>query len=201
LAKWFIKNRYRLIFAILVLIVVSTILSLQFPGNQLPTEDELQSFINEKEIIPIFISNIGNSYSIILADDAKYNGTNEFIVYKNRRKKLKVKQYDFYESSRANTVDVEYWGQAPYGYNLIGFVGIEIRNDEIASKAKTAKVIFDNGSVEYASFDGSKLLLIPATRKFFWEKPRLETIEIYDVNGVVLHGFYTNYDKWSLRSQ
>lgn len=192
MVKWLMKNRIKAIIAILIFIVMYIILNLQFPRDQLPTEEELQSFIQEKEIEPILISNIGNSYTIILFNDAEINEISEFIIYKNRRNKLEVKRYVFYNSSRINKADVEYWGIEPYGYNLIGYVGIEIMNEEIASKAKSAKVIFDNGIVENASFEGSKILLIPATRKFFWEKPILKTIEIYDDKGVVIHGFYSN---------
>jgi hypothetical protein len=65
-------------------------------------------------------------------------------------------------------------------------------NKEIYDTAKSVKVVLDNGSVESANFSDSPILLIPATKKYLWEKPVLETIEVYDENGTVIGGFYTN---------
>ena len=62
-------------------------------------------------------------------------------------------------------------------------------NKEIFDEAESVKVVLDNGLVERADFLDSNVLLVPATRKFFWEKPSLETIEIFDDNGKVIHGF------------
>lgn len=67
-------------------------------------------------------------------------------------------------------------------------------NKEFYDTAKSVKVILDNGLVESANFNDSPILLLPASKKYFWEKPVLAIIEVYDENGTVIDGFYTNYD-------
>lgn len=62
---------------------------------------------------------------------------------------------------------------------------------DILAAAKSVKVVLDNGLVERALFRNSNILLVPATKKYFWEKPLLKTIEIYDENGKVIAGFYS----------
>lgn len=184
-------NHIKFLVAAMVIFAVGIILIFGFSTNHLLTNDELNTLISERKIEPILINDIGDSYTVIVYKDAKSYERLALIAYKNRWDKIKTKQYAFYESNRINKVDVEYWSIGPYEYNLIGYVGIEIFNKEIFDEARSVEVVLDNGLVMRARFQNSNILLIPAKRKFFWEKPKLETIEIYDSNGNVIDGFYS----------
>ncbi len=176
--------------AIVVIFLFIIILIFIFPRNQLLTSNELNTLISEKEIKPISTNDIGNSYTDIVYKDEKSNDRLELIAYKNRWGKVKTKQYAFFKSGRINKVDVEYWETKPFSYDLDGYVGIEILSEDSLGKAKSAEVVLDNGLVVRASFKASNILLIQAKRKFFWEKPKLKSIEIYDDKGSVIDGFY-----------
>jgi hypothetical protein len=161
------------------------------PRNQLLTKNELNGLISEKGIHPVCINDISNSYTAIIYEDSKQNETVELIAYKNIWGRINTRSYAFYQPSREGKVDVEYWTIEPYRINLLGYVGVEIIDTDIYEKARSVEVTLDNGLVERASFQNSNILLIPAERRFFWEKPKLKTIEIYDENGNVIHGFYS----------
>jgi hypothetical protein len=164
-------NHSKFLVAVIVIFVLGFILTLGFSRNKLLKNDELNALISEKKIDPILINDIGDSYSVIVYNDPKSNERLSLIAYKNRWDKIKTKQYTFYESNRINNVNVEYWGIAPYEYNLIGYIGIEILNRDIFEEARSVEVVLDNGLVMRARFQNSNILLIPAERKYFWEKP------------------------------
>lgn len=189
--KWVRPNHNKFLVAVIVIFVFGFILMFGFSRNTLLKNEELNTLISQKNIQPILINDIGDSYTVIVYKDAKSNERLSLIAYKNRWNKIKTKQYAFGESDRASKVDVEYWGGAPYESNLIGYVGIEIINKDILEKARSVELVLDNGLVMRARFQNSNILLIPAERKYFWEKPKLKTIEIYDSNGKVLDGFYS----------
>ncbi len=189
--EWFLKNKMRFLVGLISAIIICSIVRLQFPANQLLSDEELERLISDKGIEPVLISNIGDSYTAILYKDDNRIERLMLIAYKNIWSTVKTKPFAFYTPDRASKVNVEYWSKDPFRYNLIGFVGIEILNKEVFDKAKSVKVVLDNGVVERAYFNNSNILLVPATRKYFWEKPRIEIIELYDDNGKVIDGFYT----------
>lgn len=189
--KWVKLNRNKLIIAIIIILSICAILYLQFPGNQLLTDLEVEELIAKRGIEPILINDIGNSYTVIVYKNANSSEASQLLVYKNRFKKVMIKNFAFYKRESYNEMNAIYWSTNTYAYNLIGYVGIDIKNQEILSSAKSAKVILSNGIVEEASFNDSNILLLPSTRRFFWEKPVLQTIEIYDENGKVIDGFYS----------
>lgn len=190
--KWVKANLLKFLAAVIIIFVFCIILIFGFPRNKLLTNDELNTLITEKEIEPILINDIGESYTVIVYEEAKSNERLILIAYKNRWDKINIKQYSFYESNRNNNIDVEYWTIAPYEYNLIGYVGIEILDKDIFNEAQSVEVVLNNGLVMRARFQDSNILLIPAKRNFFWERPMLKTVEIYDSNGNVLDGFYSD---------
>jgi hypothetical protein len=185
-----LKNQLKLI-GVMVILVFVVILMIGLPKNRLLTNDELNTLISKKGINPISTNDIGDSYTDFVYKDAKSNEMLELIAYKSRWGKIKTMQFAFYESNRIDKVDVEYWGTKPFSYNLDGYVGIEILSKDILDEARSAEVILDNGLVMRAKFKDSNILLIQAKRKFFWEKPKLKTIEIYNDKGNVIHGFYS----------
>ena len=162
-----------------------------FSRNTLLNNKELNTIISEKGIEPILINDIGDSYTVIVYKDSKSNEKLSLITYKNRWDKIIEKQYAFYEPSRSDKVNADYWGVEPYGINLIGYIGIEIQNKDILEEARSIEVVLDNGLVVRERIKDSSILLIPAERKYFWEKPTLKSAEIYDSNGNVLDGFYS----------
>lgn len=196
-------NRFKLFtiaIEILLILVIYSILILQFPKNQLLTDDELNTLITEKGIDPTLINHIGDSYTVILYDtEIMYDsvtgkGNTGIIAYKSRWNKIKTKPFSFINSESADKVDVKFWSTHPKCFNLIGYIGVEIMNKEIYEAAKSVKVVLDNGLVENAIHSDSPILLLPATKKYFWEKPVIATIEVYNEKGTVISGFYTNMD-------
>jgi len=182
---------HRKLLAVIVVLVFIIILLFEVPRNQLLTNDEISTLITERGINAISTNDIGDSYTVIVYRDGKSNEMLELFAYKNRWGKIITKKYAFYESGRIDKVDVEYWGTNPFSYNLDGYVGIEILSKDILDQARSAELILDNGLVIRAKFQGSNILLIQAKRNYFWEKPKLKTIEILDDEGNVLHGFYS----------
>lgn len=110
--KWVMVNRLKCIsggIVVLVILVIHSILILQFPKNQLLNDDELNTLITEIGIEPILINPIGNSYTVILYENVHSNETSQLIAYKNRWNKVRTKGlYGFFNSERANIVDVEF---------------------------------------------------------------------------------------------
>lgn len=185
-----LANHLKLL-VVMVILVMVVIFIFGLPSNQLLTNDELFTLISEQGINAISTNDIGDSYTAIVYKDVKSNEMLELIAYKNRWGKIITKKYAFYESGRIEKVDVEYWGTNPFSYNLEGYVGIIILSKDILDQASSAELILDNGLVIRAKFKGSNILLIQAKRKYIWEKPKLKTIEIYNDEGNVLHGFYS----------
>ncbi len=179
---------------VMVILVFLVALIFIFPINHLLTKKELNTLISEKGITPISTYDIGYLYTDIIYKDVKSNEMLQLLAYKNRWGKIKTKQYAFYRPNRINKVEVEYWGPNPYSYYLDGYVGIEILSKDILDEAKSAEVTFNNGFVVRAIFQDSNILLLHAKRNFIWEKPMLQTIEIFNDEGNVIHGFYTSYD-------
>lgn len=186
-----LNNRMMCVLALMVILIFGIIFIILCPRNQLLTNDELNTLISEKGISPICINDIGNSYTAVIYKDSQSNETIELIAYKNMWGRINTRSSNFYQPSREGEIDVEYWTIQPYSYNFPGYIGIEIMDQDIYKKARSVEVILDNGLVERAEFQNSTILLIPAERKFFWEKPKLKTIELYDENGNVIHGFYS----------
>lgn len=190
-----VRNRSKFGLVIIVCIILYIGYVLQNPTNQLLTDIEIQTFIDNKEITPILVKNVGESYTAIIFEN---NSEKEmYHVFKDKKGVIKEELASFYVPRRAEYIDAEIWGTMPQSHNLIGYVGIIINDDAMAMKAKEAKVILDNGIIESADFNGSNILLLPATRKFFWQNPGLETVEIYGDDNEVLYGFYTSHDNSS----
>ncbi|SNR91838.1 hypothetical protein SAMN05446037_1001414 [Anaerovirgula multivorans] len=69
-----------------------------------------------------------------------------------------------------------------------------IMDEKIASRAVEARVVLNNGVEEVGFFEGENLLLLPATRKYFWQKPTLKIIEIYGENNEKLYWWHASLD-------
>lgn len=185
------NSRLKYIIVLIVILAFGILFIFVCPRNHLLTKNELNTLISERVINPICINDIGNSYTAIIYKDSKSNEMVELIAFKNMWGRINTRSYAFYQPSREGKVDVEYWTIEPYRINRIGYVGIEIIDKDIYEKVRSVEVILDNGLVERASFQSSNILLIPAERRFFWEKPKLKAIELYDEKGNVIHGFYS----------
>ncbi|SNR91857.1 hypothetical protein SAMN05446037_1001415 [Anaerovirgula multivorans] len=92
------------------------------PNNKLLTNSEIQEFISNKEIQPILVSNIGESYTAIIFKNNDKTEDIMYYVYKDKKNNIREQLYSFYQPSRANQVEVEFWGTRPPNYNLIGYV-------------------------------------------------------------------------------
>lgn len=127
--NWVKVNRLKLIIVtivILFILVIYSMLILQFPKNQLLSYDELKTLITEKGIEPNLINHIGDSYTVILYDDVDNKGNAGLMAYKNRWNNIKTKPFGFDNSEMAGKMNVVFWSTNPKSYNLIGYIGMEI---------------------------------------------------------------------------
>lgn len=190
----FSRNKYKIGLAIFICIILYTGYILQNPNHKLLTEIEIQTFIDNKSITPILVQNVGESYTAIIFESGSGSGKDIYSVFKNRRGTIKEKLNSFYVPERAEYIDAEIWGSSQDSYNLIGYVGIIINNEIMATKAKEAKLLLDNRITESLDFNDNNILLLPATKKFFWQKPVLKTVEICSYDNEVLYSVYKSLD-------
>lgn len=71
--KWVMVNQSKLLATVIIILIIYSIIRLQFPRNQLLSANEIEILITENNNDPILIKDIGNSYTVILYDDVNNN--------------------------------------------------------------------------------------------------------------------------------
>lgn len=173
------------------MLVLLYFLYLLFPRTEVLSDTEIQSFVEGKGIKPKVICNVGESFTAIIYDNK--NEMSMYSIYKDKKGTIKEKESAFYESQKPFEEKVEIYGTNPTG-NFVGYVTVIIHDKDISMEAEEVTVVLDNKLIETAEFNGNNIVLLAVTKKFFWQRPSLKTVEIFNAAGEVIHGFYTSME-------
>ncbi|HHX61078.1 MAG TPA: hypothetical protein GX707_10260 [Epulopiscium sp.] len=81
----FVRNRSKIGLVIVVCIILYIGYVLQNPANQLLTDVEIQTFIDNKGITPILVQNIGESYTAIIFENDSGSEKDMYYIFRDKK--------------------------------------------------------------------------------------------------------------------
>lgn len=186
-----LSKRIIFVIAIIILGVLCVTAYNRFnPVERLLTGEEINEFIQKKDIYPIIIQQVGNSFTAIVYDEQEYNEKILYCLFKNRKGQLQIQKYSFishWEEEEQKDKKIYISGTSAPSMDIEPYLSIIINDKETAQKAYKATVLYDNGKEETVLFENNTIVIVPATRKFFWEKPLFKVITVFGKDGDIIY--------------
>ena len=158
-------------------------------------ESEINSFVQEKEIEPVLVQQVGESFTAIVYEDKESNEEILYCLYKDSKGGLQALNYLFMPYVAQDTDEKVYIsGTSAPSANIEPYLSIIIKDREIYENAYKVTVLYDNGNEETVLCRDSNRVILPATRKFFWQKPIFRVITIFGIDEETLYKCSTSPD-------
>lgn len=189
--KWIITILITLILGILCFITYNIL----NPKERLLNESEINSFVQEKEIEPVLVQQVGESFTAIVYEDKESNEEMLYCLYKDSKGGLQTLNYLFMPYVAQDTDEKVYIsGTSAPSANIEPYLSIVIKDREIYENAYKVTVLYDNGNEETVLCRDNNRVILPATRKFFWQKPIFRVITIFGIDEETLYKCSTSPD-------
>ena len=185
--------------AILIVVILGIVCSIAYnrlnPKEKLLNDNEINSFVQEKDIEPVLIQQVGESFTAIVYRDKESNEEMLYCLYKNRKGRLETQKYLFMPFTAQEADEKVYIsGTSAPSASIEPYLSIVIRDREIYENAYKVTVLYNNGNEETALCGDNNRVILPATRNYFWQKPIFRVITISGKNDEILYKCTTSPD-------